>query len=126
MAEHGGFSSEDHPITVEPTGRPVRVEVDGRRIAETTSASTLREAGYPPVHYVPLTDVDPALLRRSETTTYCPFKGTASYYDLVPEGGTVLTDAVWAYEEPYPGVAAIAGLVAFDPARVRTEPVGGA
>ena len=100
----------DHPITVEPTAGQVIARVGDRTIAQTTSALTLREADYPPVQYVPLADVDPAVLRRSDTTTYCPYKGDASYYSLALDGSE-LTDAVWTYETPYPEVGEIAGHV---------------
>lgn len=114
---------EDHPITVEPTGTPVTVRVDGRVIARTTSALTLSEARYRPVQYVPISDVDPKVLRRTETTTYCPYKGTAAYYGL-DLGEEDLTDAVWTYERPYSAVVDIADHVAFYPGRVEIEVEG--
>jgi uncharacterized protein (DUF427 family) len=89
-------------------------------IADTTVALTLREAGYPPVQYVPLTDVDPRRLRRSNSATYCPYKGDASYYSVVTGDGEIV-DAGWTYEQPYPAVAEIAGHVAFYPDRVQIE-----
>ena len=51
----------------------------------------------------------------SDTQTYCPFKGDASYYDVVTGAGDTVEDAIWTYEEPYPAVAPIAGHVAFYP-----------
>jgi uncharacterized protein (DUF427 family) len=104
----------DHPITVEPSDEHVVVRAGGRVVADTESALVLREASYPPVYYVPLADVDPALLRRSDAHTYCPYKGDASYYDVVI-GEQVVPDAIWTYEQPYPAVAQIAGHVAFYP-----------
>jgi uncharacterized protein (DUF427 family) len=103
--------SAAHPITVEPTGRHVTVTVNGEVVAETDAALTLQESTYPAVQYVPLADVA-AALRRSDTTTYCPYKGDANYYD-VTAGGRTVEDAIWTYEQPYPAVAAIAGHVAF-------------
>jgi uncharacterized protein (DUF427 family) len=107
----------DHPITVEPTGTRVVARVGEQIVADTTRALTLREANYPPVQYIPLEDVDPALLTDSATLTYCPYKGDASYYSLNGSGGE-LTDAVWTYREPYASVADIAGHVAFYPDKV--------
>jgi uncharacterized protein (DUF427 family) len=60
------------------------------------------------------------VLRRTDTTTYCPYKGDASYYSLLVDGAE-LTDAVWTYETPYPAVAQIGGHVAFYPDRVQVE-----
>lgn len=102
----------DHPITVEPNPARVVVKVGGRVIAETSAALDLRESHYPPVPYVPLADVDQSLLRETATSTYCPYKGDASYYSVVLPDGE-LTDVVWTYREPYPAVAGIAGHVAF-------------
>ncbi|MGK2902596.1 MAG: DUF427 domain-containing protein [Mycobacterium sp.] len=100
----------EHPITVTPTVRHVTVTVNGMVVAETDSAVTLQEAAYPAVQYIPMADVLAPDLARSETISYCPYKGEASYYHL----GDV-QDAIWAYERPYPAVAQIAGKVAFYP-----------
>ena len=102
----------EHPITVAPTDRHVTVRVNGELVAETDSALTLQESTYPAVQYVPLADVVDTALRRSDTTTYCPFKGEANYYH-VTVGGDTVDDVVWFYERPYPAVAEIAGHVAF-------------
>ncbi|MFL1380480.1 DUF427 domain-containing protein [Nocardiopsis protaetiae] len=107
----------DHPITIEPTGARVVARVDGRVVAETDAALTLREASYPAVQYIPLADVDPALLSSTPTTTYCPYKGTATYRTLAVDG-VELVDALWVYEQPYPAVGRIAGHAAFYPDKV--------
>ncbi len=56
-------------------------------------------------------------LTRSQTATYCPYKGDASYFSI-PAGGDRATDAIWSYEAPYEAVAAIKGFLAFYPDRV--------
>jgi uncharacterized protein (DUF427 family) len=107
----------EHPITVKPTPGRVVVGVNGVIIADTTAALTLQESTYPAVQYVPLADVKPELLQRTETSTYCPFKGDASYYSLtLPDGE--LTDVIWTYEQPHEAVSAIAGHAAFYTDRV--------
>jgi uncharacterized protein (DUF427 family) len=108
----------DHPIDIEATAGRVVVRAGSALVADTTAALTLREASYPPVQYVPLADVDPQLLRRSDSTTWCPYKGDASYYSLVTDDGE-LADAVWTYERPHEAVAQIAGHVAFYPDRIQ-------
>ena len=105
---------ERHPITITPTAGRVVVTLGERMVADTESALTLQEASYPPVQYVPLSDVDAEVLERSAHATYCPYKGDASYYSLVADGRTH-ENAVWAYESPYDAVAPIAGHVAFYP-----------
>jgi uncharacterized protein (DUF427 family) len=112
--------SAKHPITIEPNPARVVVSVAGRVIADTTRALTLREASYAPVQYIPLTDVDASLLAPSEHTTYCPFKGEASYYSI-PAGGERSVNAVWEYREPYRAVAEIRDRVAFYLDRVELE-----
>ncbi|MFJ4410111.1 DUF427 domain-containing protein [Streptomyces sp. NPDC088910] len=107
----------DHPITVEPNSERIVVRAAGKVIADTTHALTLREADYPPVQYIPLADVEADALRPTESQTYCPYKGDASYYSLVTADGEI-TDAVWTYEKPYDAVGTIAGHVAFYPQHV--------
>jgi uncharacterized protein (DUF427 family) len=102
----------DHPITVEPTPGRVVVTAAGRKIADTTAALTLREADYPPAQYIPLADVDPAMLERTDHASYCPYKGDASYYSVLTDEET-LENAVWEYRTPYESVAEIEGHVAF-------------
>ncbi|MEP9362013.1 DUF427 domain-containing protein [Nocardioides sp. CN2-186] len=103
-----------HPITITPTEGRVVVQLDGRVVADTTAALTLQEASYPAVQYVPLADVDPALLEPTDHATYCPYKGDASYYSLVVDGRSH-DNAVWSYVAPYDAVGQIAGHVAFYP-----------
>ncbi|MGC1304546.1 MAG: DUF427 domain-containing protein [Caulobacteraceae bacterium] len=104
----------DHPITIEPTPGRVVVTVGGKVVADSRNAMTLREASYPPVQYIPRADADMALLERSETSSYCPYKGEASYYGAVGGG----RDVVWTYEAAYPSVAGIKDHLAFYPDRV--------
>lgn len=113
-----------HPITVEPDPHRVRVRVDGELVADTGAALRLNESSYPPVYYIPWDDVVQAVLTRTESSTYCPFKGDASYYSVTTASGVTVDDVIWTYEQPYPAVAAIAGHVAFYPAKadISVEP----
>jgi uncharacterized protein (DUF427 family) len=106
-----------HPITITPTADRVVVTRGGRQIADTTRALTLQESTYPPVQYVPLADVDPAVIERTDHATYCPYKGEAGYYSLVVDGERA-DNAVWTYDAPYDAVSEIAGHVAFYPQQV--------
>lgn len=107
----------DHPISIEANPSRVVVTVAGKIIADTGDALTLREASYPAVQYIPRRDVDMATLTRSEHTTYCPYKGDASYYSI-PAGGDRSRNAVWSYENPFEAMAQIKEYVAFYPDRV--------
>src|ERR1700749_1418488 len=107
----------DHPITIEPNPAHITVSVGGHVVADTRDALTLREASYPPVQYIPRKDVDMTLLERTQHSTYCPYKGDASYYSI-PDGGPKSVTAVSTYESGFPAVSAINAYVAFYPARV--------
>jgi uncharacterized protein (DUF427 family) len=106
-----------HPITIEPSSDRVTVRAGGATIADSTATLVLREADYPPVRYIPLTDVDRTLLAPSDKSTYCPFKGEASYWSITTEPGPG-QDAVWFYDEPYAAVEPIRDHVAFYADRV--------
>lgn len=107
----------EHPIAIQRNPRRVVVKVGGRVIADSRDALAMKEASYPAVQYIPRKDVDMTLLERTSHSSYCPFKGDASYYSI-PSGGARAANAVWSYETPYPAVAEIKEHVAFYPDRV--------
>ena len=107
----------DHPITIAPNPARVVVSVAGRVVADTRAALTVREAKYPPVLYIPRRDVEMSLLKRTDHSTYCPYKGDCAYYSI-PIGGERSANAVWTYEDPFTAVAEIKDHVAFYPDRV--------
>ncbi|HEX4392982.1 MAG TPA: DUF427 domain-containing protein [Mycobacterium sp.] len=104
----------EHPITINPTGTRVVVRVNGEVVADTNEALQLQESTYPAVQYIPFKDVVQDRFTRTDTSTYCPYKGEAGYYSVTTAAGTV-EDVIWTYEQPYPAVAEIAGRVAFYP-----------
>ena len=101
-----------HRVDVRRSARAVRIELDGVVLAETTSAALLCETGLPMRFYVPREDVRAELIA-SESTSYCPYKGRASWWSVA--GGE---DLGWSYERPMPELAVIAGHVAFWDERV--------
>jgi len=107
----------DHPITIAPNPKRVRVRFGGQTIADTGRALTLKEAGYATVQYVPRADVAMDLLKPTTHSSHCPYKGDASYFTIAA-GGKTAENAVWSYEQPFPAMADIAGYVAFYPNRV--------
>ena len=113
----------DHPITITPNPRRVRVTAGDIVIAETSKALTLKEAKYPAVQYVPREDTNMALLERTERVTHCPYKGDASYFSVKADGRT-LDNAIWTYETPFPAMTEISGHLAFYPDKVKIEEVG--
>ncbi len=107
----------DHPITISCNEKRVRVVFAGKVIADTKRALTLREATYPPMHYIPCDDVDMGLLRATDHHSHCPFKGEASYFSIQTNGRSA-ENAVWSYQQPYPAVKKIAAYLCFYPNRV--------
>ena len=107
----------DHPIIITPTKGRVTVTVNGKFIADTREALTLKEATDPPVQYIPRKDVDMTQLQRTAHQTYCPYKGECAYYSI-SAGGERSVNAVWSYEAPFVAVSAIREYLAFYPDRV--------
>ena len=110
----------DHPITIEPSTARVTVTAGGQVIADTTEALVLREANYPAVLYIPRKDANLALLSHTDHSTYCPYKGDASYFSL-PAGVDKAENAIWTYEAPYDAVSQIRDHLAFYTDRVTIE-----
>lgn len=109
-------AADDHPIRIVPNPKRLRASLGGQVIADTARSLTLFEAAYPGVRYVPLADVDHAVLRKSAHKTRCPYKGEASYYSIVTSHG-IAENVIWTYEHPLPVAAKIAGYLAFDTTR---------
>jgi uncharacterized protein (DUF427 family) len=100
-------------VDIRPTSRHVRVRAsDGTVIAESTKPVVLCETGLPDRFYLSPSDVR-VEIRPTATRTRCPYKGEASYWDVVlPDGGTV-RDAAWSYPTPLPESTRIEGLLSF-------------
>jgi uncharacterized protein (DUF427 family) len=109
--------SDAHPITISPADGRVVVKWRGRTIVDTTKALELKEHVYPVVYYVPREDADMSVFARTARETTCPYKGVANYFTL-QSGDEVDANAVWTYETPKPGVAAIREHLAFYPDKV--------
>lgn len=102
----------DHKIVERRVGERLQVAADGETVADSTDVIRLEEDGSPVRYYFARGDVKVDRLTRSATTTKCPFKGVATYFDL-NVGGNTLKDAVWSYEDPYDEHSAIKGRFAF-------------
>jgi uncharacterized protein (DUF427 family) len=107
----------DHPITIAKTGQLVRVIYRGETIAESTDALVMREASYPPVYYFPRSDVRTDALARTTHTSWCPYKGEASYF-TIGNGEDRTENAIWSYETPFEAVDSIRERLAFYPNKV--------
>jgi uncharacterized protein (DUF427 family) len=108
-----GFAKKpDYRVDLVASPRRVRVMFAGHTIADTTGTVLMRETGHVPVYYFPVDDIDSAVCVPSSHTSFCPFKGTASYW-TVRAGGRAAENAMWRYPEPYAEVPGLAGLASF-------------
>ena len=107
----------DHSVTLHPFDGTVTVAWNDTPIARSAKAIELHETNHQPVFYLPIEDVDASLLRRSSHVTRCPFKGEASYWDIVI-GDHEIDNVLWGYETPYDEMLELAGLVAFYSSKV--------
>ena len=106
-----------HRIDCLPTDRRLRVTLGSMVLVDSTETVALYETSLSPRLYVGPDAVRTDLLHPSATRTYCPYKGTASYFDAELDGRR-FPDIVWSYPDPLPESTPITGLLCFDPARV--------
>lgn len=99
------------PPRVEPFTGLITVELGGEVIASTEQAWRVLETSHPPTYYLPRAAFAGATLREASGTSWCEWKGQATYYDLVT-ATAVATKAAWSYVDPSPGFASLRGAVA--------------
>lgn len=107
FARHPGYR-----VDILPCPKRVRVLFGGETLADSIGVKTVLETGITPVYYIPKADIRQDLLSATDRGTYCPFKGTASYWS-VAAGGKRSENAVWAYEAPFVEVAGLRDHMAF-------------
>ena len=99
-------------VDILPSSRQIEVVIDGVKVADSRSARFLYETGLPTRYYLPKTDVRMDLLEPTDLHTECPYKGVASYYDVVINGARH-ENVVWWYPFPTQESSRIAGYVSF-------------
>jgi uncharacterized protein (DUF427 family) len=100
-----------HRVDVRASSRHVQLLLDGEVVADPTRPRLVFETLLPVRYHLPAEDVR-APLRSSDTRTWCPYEGAASYWSVELAGRTV-PDLVWTYEEPLADASELTGLRSF-------------
>jgi uncharacterized protein (DUF427 family) len=101
MKSPGHHQWPEHKVKEKTLGEGIEVEINGQLVAKSHDVIEVDEDGNPARLYFPRYAVAMDKLEPSTTTSQCPFKGTARYFNLKLDGGRTLPDAVWSYEQPY-------------------------
>ncbi|HLI24579.1 MAG TPA: DUF427 domain-containing protein, partial [Acidimicrobiales bacterium] len=88
-----------HLLFLHSLDKRVRGEIDGTTVVDAVGVKMLHETALLPRWYFPRQAVVGGALEASATTSHCPFKGDARYWDL-RVGDRVVSDAFWEYPEP--------------------------
>lgn len=105
-----------HRVDCRPTQRRLRVTVAGTALVDTDDTVIVFETALEPRLYVDPAHVRNDLLRQSDTSTYCNYKGSATYWSAVI-GDAVIEDVAWSYQDPPPESLPIKGFFSFDAGR---------
>jgi uncharacterized protein (DUF427 family) len=105
-----------HRVDCRPTNRGLRVCISGTTLADTVDTVIVFETALEPRLYVHPSVVRTDLMRPTDTTTYCNYKGYATYWSAVI-ADTVVDDVAWTYDDPPPECLPIKGYFSFDAAR---------
>ena len=117
-----GNTHVGYRMLIEPYHARLRATFNGETIVDSKRAMVMRETRLKPVFYFPREDVRMDLLTRTDHRTYCPFKGKASYWDLLA-GLNRAENGLWCYKAPYDEAMAIKGYVAFYQSAASVIPV---
>ncbi len=105
-----------HRVDCRPTKRRLRVDVAGTTLVDTDDTVIVFETALEPRLYVDPSHVRTDLLRQTDTSTYCNYKGVATYWSAVIDDVEV-EDVAWSYQDPPPESLPIKGFLSFDAAR---------
>jgi uncharacterized protein (DUF427 family) len=106
------FWSYPRPAIAEPTSAHLQIILAGRTIADTRRGVRTIETSHPPTYYFPPEDIVAGVLRPAGGGSFCEWKGSAVYFDLVC-GDRILSRAAWSYPSPSPSFVSIRDFVAF-------------
>src|SRR5579863_847877 len=112
------------PPRVEESTKNIQVIFNGVVIADTRRAKRVLETSHPPVYYIPPEDILVQYLLPATRTTYCEFKGSATYYTITV-GNKTISNGAWYYVHPTHPYESLAGYVAFYPGKMDACSVDG-
>ncbi|WP_438466759.1 DUF427 domain-containing protein [Marinomonas sp. PE14-40] len=119
----GFIDNPHHKIVISSSDKTVKVSFKGEVIALSNHLLILDEAGLNKVVYIPIKDIKMPLLAENKHTTYCPYKGHASYWSLKLEKETV-ENLAWGYKTPFFECESLIGHLAFYQNKVEIELIG--
>ncbi|KDE04991.1 hypothetical protein, variant [Microbotryum lychnidis-dioicae p1A1 Lamole] len=84
-------------------------------LADTTSGFRVLETSHPPTYYIPPKDVNTEWLTKSPRSSFCEWKGQATYYNLQPPTSSqpLVKDRIWTYPNPTPRFVNIKDYLSF-------------
>ncbi|MEM6530497.1 MAG: DUF427 domain-containing protein [Chloroflexota bacterium] len=103
------------PPRVEPSSKTVKVIFNGEVIVESTNTKRVLETSHPPAYYITIEDINQAFFKSTPRSTFCEFKGRASYF-TIEVNGKAAQNAAWTYQNPASGFEAIKDHIALYPA----------
>jgi uncharacterized protein (DUF427 family) len=105
------------PPRVEKSNKHVQVNFNNVTIADTHAAIRVLETSHPPVYYIPPDDIKMKYLNSVPGSSYCEWKGRASYY-TVSVGDEQAERACWYYLNPTEAFETIENYIAFYPSKM--------
>lgn len=105
------------PPRLETSTDSIEIVLGGQVIARTNATWRVLETSHPPSYYLPRDAFLDGVLHEASGSTWCEWKGQASYFDLVV-GSTTARSAAWTYLKPSKGFEAIAGAISVMPGTV--------
>ncbi|CAA9554535.1 hypothetical protein AVDCRST_MAG81-120 [uncultured Synechococcales cyanobacterium] len=105
------------PPRLEPSSEQIQVVFNGQTVADTRRAFRVLETSHPPVYYLPPEDIKMEYFSRTPRSSFCEFKGNATYWSI-QVGERAALNVAWSYESPTPDFAAIRGYIAVYPGRM--------
>lgn len=113
----GFVRKPEHKVVLTPSDKRVVVTLAGEVIADSANTLLCEETNHGPVHYVPMVDTRADAFTPTSRSTYCPYKGTASYWSIGVSGEKA-ENAAWSYDLPYDECLDLVKHVAFYPDKV--------